>query len=277
MAEGTKFCFQHHARWLEQHDDGVEIISLYDNSAHGTEHGDGSEVHTAPTSSAKILRLDTTSWTADLVAAYFPPDDLRSKSQGSTQVLPDGNVLVGWGSEGAVTEFDRDGTPVFHAYMDSGDLGVGVENYRAFRYNWTGLPSEEPAIVALEGAEGATTVYVSWNGDTETKAWRFFAVTDDFGSREFLGEVGRTTFETSLLVTGVRLEKVSAEAVDVRGNVLTVTASVKTEPEILPPAVQKMDSAASPVEQKPLKESSTWEDSAILKYMRLRPGTGNEL
>ena len=109
MNNGTKFCFQHHARWLEQ-SDGFETISLYDNSAHGTEHNDGSEVHTAPTSSGKILRLDTNSWTAELVAAYFPPDDLRSKSQGSTQVLPGGNVLVNWGSEGALTEFRADST-----------------------------------------------------------------------------------------------------------------------------------------------------------------------
>ena len=74
MANGTKFCFQHHARWLLQEED-VEVISLYDNSAHGTEHGDGSEVHTAPTSSGKILRLNTTSWTAELVGGYFPPAD----------------------------------------------------------------------------------------------------------------------------------------------------------------------------------------------------------
>lgn len=253
MANGTKFCFQHHARWLEQ-DDDIEIISLYDNSAHGTEHGEGSEVHTAPTSSAKILRLNATSWTAELVGAYFPPDDLRSKSQGSTQVLPGGNVLVGWGSSGAVTEFTSDGTPVFHAYMDSGYLGLGVENYRAFRYNWTGIPNEEPAIVALEGDDG-TTVYVSWNGDTETAAWRFFSVTDDFGSREFLGEVDRTSFETSLLVAGSKLRDVLAEGVNSYGRVIASTASVKVEPEILPPAAQEVDPVdAAPVRQKILQE-----------------------
>jgi hypothetical protein len=43
MKDDTKFCFQHHARWLEQ-GDGFEVISLYDNSAHGTEYDDGSEI-----------------------------------------------------------------------------------------------------------------------------------------------------------------------------------------------------------------------------------------
>lgn len=276
MANGTKFCFQHHARWLEQEGD-VEVISLYDNSAHGTEHGDGSEVHTAPTSSGKILRLNTTAWTADLVGGYFPPDDLRSKSQGSTQVLRGGNVVVGWGSEGAVTEFKSDGTPIFHAYMDSGDLGVGVENYRAFRYNWTGLPNEVPAIVALENDEGVTA-YVSWNGDTETVAWRFYAVSDEYGSREFLGEVPRTSFETSLQIKGNKVKTVLADSIDAHGKVLTTTGQVKTEVEIL--QIKPKASEAVPElsgDQKLLDVKSKWEEYGLLKYLRVPVILGGDL
>lgn len=133
-----------------------------------------------------------------------------------------------------MTEFKADGTPLFHAYVDSGYLDLGAENYRAFRYNWTGIPNEVPAIVALEGDEG-TTIYVSWNGDTETAAWRFYAGKDDeYGSRELLGEVKRTSFETSLLVEDTNFASVSAEAIDVQGKVLTSTASVLVETEILP-------------------------------------------
>ena len=229
----AKFCFQHHARWLAQYDD-VEIISLYDNSAHGTEHGGGREVHTAPTSSGKILRLNTTSWEAELVQGFYPPDDLLSKSQGSTQILPGGNALVNWGSSGAVTEFTADGTPVFHTYFDSGALNLGVENYRAFRFNWTGLPNEEPAIVALADDDGGTTIYVSWNGDTETRAWRFYAVVDGYGSRDFLGEAERTSFETSLRVSKKTVNRVSAEAVGANGRVLRVTGAAHVEPNVLP-------------------------------------------
>jgi len=234
----ANFCFQHHARWLPipaKQGDDVEVISLYDNSAHGTEHNGGHEVHTAPTSSGKILRLNTTAWTADLVQGFYPPDDHLSKSQGSTQVLPNGNVLVGWGSEGAVTEFTPDGRPIFHAYMDSDALGVAVENYRAFRYNWTGLPSEEPAIVALAG-EAGTTVYVSWNGDTETQVWRFFelGVDEDVGSKRLLGEVPRTSFETSLFVPDRVVKNVSAEAVGVDGRALRATGFALVEAEVLP-------------------------------------------
>ena len=148
LGPNADFCFQHHARFVSK-DDDKEVISLYDNAAHGTEDGRGREVHTHPFSQGKIIELNTATWTASIVQAFQPPDGLLSKSQGSTQLLPNGNALVNWGSEGALTEFRSDGTPIYHAYMDSGFLGEGVENYRAFRYNCTGLPNETPAIVSL--------------------------------------------------------------------------------------------------------------------------------
>jgi hypothetical protein len=224
--------------------------------------------------------LNTTSWTAELVQAYFPPDDLLSKSQGSTQVLPGGNVLVGWGSEGAVTEFTADGTPIFHAYMDSGALGEGVENYRAFRYNWTGLPSEDPAIVALKNDKG-TTVYVSWNGDTETAIWRFYSVSDDGKERQSLGEVERKSFETSLQVPDKHLIAVVAESIDASGIVLTSTSIVRSEDEILPPT--KHTDTLGPIvstnvgTQKSLTGESMWERFSILKLVRLRFNGNSEL
>lgn len=285
----AEFCFQHHARWLPSVEPNIEIVSLYDNSAHGTEHGEGRQVHTAPFSSGKILKLDTVRWTAELVQGYYPPEGykLLSKSQGSTQVLPNGNALVNWGSDGAVTEYSVEGKPIFHTYMDSGELGKGVENYRAFRYNWTGLPSEEPAVVALESEDAdktTTTVYVSWNGDTETAIWRFYEVTDGFGSRAFLGESKKTSFETKLVVPkGKKVGKVSAEAVDKAGRVLRVTGIAGVEREVLPAGVRPGDSGGERRnsqsrekggdEQKVLvtnASKSRWEEYAILKIFRFR-------
>ncbi|PSN61183.1 hypothetical protein BS50DRAFT_578586 [Corynespora cassiicola Philippines] len=241
LGENVTFCFQHHARFhpelkTEEEGDDIEIISIYDNSAHGTEDGRGTEVHTAPTSSGKIIKLNTTSWTAELVQGFYPPDNLRSKSQGSTQLLPNGNVIVNWGSSGALTEYDSSGNALFHFYMDSAYLGLGVENYRGFRYNWTGIPSEDPAIVSLENEEG-TTIYVSWNGDTETRTWRFYEVADRYGARKYLGEAKRTSFETSLQVPNESVKHVVAEAVDAKGSVLRSTGVAKLEPEILPAKV----------------------------------------
>lgn len=132
-----------------------------------------------------------------------------------------------------MTEFRPDGTPVFNAYMDSELLGEGVQNYRAFRYNWTGLPTEEPAIVAQKTSSG-TTVYVSWNGDTETTVWRFYAVTDRYGSRSYLGEAPRRGFETEFVFRGHEYAQVSAEAVSDTGRILRSTKAVSLQEEVLP-------------------------------------------
>ncbi|OAL34144.1 hypothetical protein AYO20_06599 [Fonsecaea nubica] len=230
MGPEVEFAFQHHARFQGRNENGTrEIISLYDNSAHGTENDHGHEVHFYNISRGKIIQVDTETWEARIVQAFHPPDDLLSKSQGSTQLLPNGNVLVNWGSEGAMTEFKADGTPIFHTYMDSGYLGLGVENYRGFRYNWTGIPNEAPAIVALED-QGATEIYVSWNGDTRTKLWRFYEVFR--GRRAYIGEAPRESFETSLKLDRVGVKTVQAEAVDAQGEVLVDTSAVKPSVKI---------------------------------------------
>lgn len=133
-----------------------------------------------------------------------------------------------------MTEFTFDGTPIFHAYMDSDLLGEGVQNYRAFRFNWTGLPTEEPAIVAHKTPSGMA-VYVSWNGDTETVAWRFYAVTDNYGSRSYLGEVERRGFETSLLLSDHGYTQVAAEAISGQNRVLRTTQITRIQDQVLPP------------------------------------------
>jgi hypothetical protein len=265
LGPNVKFCFQHHARFVSKEEDG-EVISLYDNSAHGTEDGRGHEVHTHPFSQGKIIRVNTSSWKATILQAFQPPDGLLSKSQGSTQLLPNGNVMVNWGSEGALTEFRANGDPIFHAYMDSGLLGIGVENYRGFRYNWTGVPHETPAIVSLKNHLG-TTVYVSWNGDTETKTWRFYSVIDSYGSRQFLGEAKRTGFETSFFVKGQTLGAVSADAVGANGHVLVSAGVAKTQAEVLPvpPSSPSLDVNQDSRIQLPIGEKSRWEEHIILK------------
>ncbi|KAL4925451.1 arylsulfotransferase family protein [Aspergillus undulatus] len=278
LGDNVKFCFQHHARYVSK-EGTKEVISLYDNAAHGTEDGRGHEVHTHTFSQGKIIEVDTATWKATIMQAFQPPKgtNLLSKSQGSTQLLANGNVIVNWGSEGALTEYRPDGTPIFHTYMDSGFLGLGVENYRAFRYNWTGLPNETPAIVSLENEQG-TTVYVSWNGDTETKAWRFFSVVDEYGSREFLGEVERRGFETALFIKEHSVGLVAAEAVGANGGVLTSTAVVRSQAEVLPPSGGGVsvnaptyvlyDEQDDQVQMGQGAEKSRWDEHMIFKVNR---------
>lgn len=104
---------------------------------------------------------------------YLPPDGLLVGGQGNVQTLVNGNVLVGWGVRGAVTEFCSDGTPIFHAYLDA-ENGESVQSYRSFRCEWEGRPREKPALVAVRRMDGGIMAWVSWNSDTVTKGWQLF-------------------------------------------------------------------------------------------------------
>lgn len=225
------FSFQHHARYLSTSEDGTkQLISLYDNSAHGTENRNGRTVKYNEHSSGKIIEVDTKNWYAKLVFNGISPDNLLSKSQGSTQVLPNGNVFVNWGSEGAITEF-KDEKPIFNAYVDSGKLGIHAENYRALKSNWTGKPNEKIALLGEYTDDGSTNIYVSWNGDTETSKWKFYPIEDD-GAELFIGETIKTGFESFKTFDAI-YERVFAEAYDSDQVLLSTSDPVHAEAQVL--------------------------------------------
>ena len=236
VPSNVAFAFQHDARFVSSSVDGtIETISFFDNAAHSTAE------NISPYSRARIVQLNHTSKAATLIHSFPAPDGLSAHSQGNTQILPNGNVFVNWGQAGAVTEFKGgDGTVAFHAYLDSAPVGHLVQSYRGFRFNWTGFPTEEPAIVAIQNPHqrSNTTVYVSWNGDTETKLWRFFSRPDqktDATHGQQLGEAHRTTFETvfsfetTVLVQQNKKTQIFAEAFDAEGKFLTRTRAVSLE------------------------------------------------
>ena len=227
MGPEVEFGFQHHARPLPGGSDTVELISLFDNSVYGSESAGGgrNEVRLYPYSRGKYLALDHAAGHATLLRAFHPPDNgILAKSQGSLQTLPSGNVLINWGSEGQVTEYTGDGAIVFHAWLDSGRLGDRVQNYRAFKFNWTGISPEKPAVYAETAGAAETRVYASWNGDTETAAWRFVWVEtaeQGDGRRPVVERtVPRTGFETVLVIDNAAVSTVSAEALDRHGRLL---------------------------------------------------------
>jgi hypothetical protein len=107
---------------------------------------------------------------ATLVGEYTHPDKIFSDTQGNVQVLPNGNVFMGWGSEPYFSEFSKDGELLFDASFPS-----ELESYRAFRFPWKGQPQDEPALVTEQGSEDEVTLYVSWNGATEIATWQVLA------------------------------------------------------------------------------------------------------
>ena len=72
------------------------------------------------------------------------------------QVLPNGNVFIGWGSSPVISEFSHDGDLLFDA-----EFPTQGETYRAFRFPWKGYPKYAPAIVAesRQGGEVRTPLH----------------------------------------------------------------------------------------------------------------------
>lgn len=177
MGEGASFSWQHDAR---RQSDGT--LSLYDDSA-------------APgRSRALILELDEDAHTARRVRDFVHPSGLLSTSQGNAQVLPNGDMFVGWGSQPYFSEFGPDGTLLFDATFPA-----GIQSYRDFRWPWVGQPDDAPAIaVDATGGKGLT-VYASWNGATEVATWQVLGGAD-VASLGPLGSAPRTGFETAIVI-----------------------------------------------------------------------------
>jgi hypothetical protein len=214
MGPGTRFAFQHDARRLP---DGT--ISIFDNGSLVFENGTPKAVEESRTI---VLELDEERMRASLVREYTHPDKQYADAAGNTQVLPNGNVFVGWGRGLAISEFSEDGELIF-------DFTVSPEHrsYRAFRFPWSGDPTYRPAAVAERTSENEVRVYASWNGATEVSTWEVLAGPRP-GRLESLGQVPRDGFETAMVVQ-TSDPYVAARAKDRSGRVLGASAPVKTE------------------------------------------------
>ena len=186
MGPGTRFAFQHDARRLP---DGT--ISVFDN---GTTVFRGGLPDAIEESRAIVLEVDERKMKATLVREYTHPDKQYADAAGNMQVLPNGNAFVGWGRALAVSEFSKDGKLLFDA-----SLLRKNKSYRAFRFSWSGRPSDQPAAVAERVSEEEVLVYASWNGATEVERWEVLAGPDP-GRLESLGQVPREGFETAMVV-----------------------------------------------------------------------------
>jgi hypothetical protein len=210
MGPGTSFAWQHDAR---RQSDGT--ITIFDNGG----------VKKDKQSYGLVLELDEEEMSATLVRKYPHPERRLAGTQGSVQVLPNGNVFIGWGSNPLFSEFSRGGELLFNA-----SFPPEVESYRAFRFPWSSAhPSEEPAVVAETGPDDEVTVYTSWNGATEVASWQVLAGPD----RRLMRSVGgggapREGFETAITVHTAE-PYVSVQAKDRSGRVLATSKAVKPE------------------------------------------------
>jgi hypothetical protein len=181
MGPGTFFSWQHHATL---HNNG--LISIFDD-------------HNGAASRGLELRLNLGSHRATLVRAFYhKPNAYYALSQGSTQILADRNVFIGWGSSSHFTEFGPGGGQLF-----SGSFRGRIQSYRAYRFtNWVGSPLQPPAIaIKRAGTAGHVLIYVSWNGATRVAHWRVLGSTSKSGPfKPARSIVPWSSFETRIYV-----------------------------------------------------------------------------
>jgi hypothetical protein len=207
MGAGVRTTLQHDAR---RNSDGT--ITIFDNG----------DVNRVDQSRAIMIEVDEDKMSASLVHEYTHPDRLLSDTQGNVQVLPKGNVLVGWGSAPYFSEFNHQGELLFHAAFPTEG-----ETYRAFRLPWSGQPTDDPAIAAELGTEDEVTIYASWNGATEVTTWQVLAGSAP-DQLEPLASAPRQGFETVITVRTTE-SYVGLNAMNGSGKVLGTTSALKLE------------------------------------------------
>src|SRR5215213_5604397 len=212
MGEGTRFAFQHDAR---RQKDGT--LTIFDNGMTIFPNG---MPKTIEESRGIVLELDEKKMKASLLRQYTHPDGLRADAAGNVQVLPNGDVFVGWGRALYSSEFSPDGKLLFDASLPSGN-----RSYRAFRSLWSGHPTDRPAAVAERASEGEVRVYASWNGATEVATWEVLAGSDTDRLKP-AGSAPRKGFET-MIAFQTDDPYVAVKARDRSGRVLGASKALK--------------------------------------------------
>jgi hypothetical protein len=209
---GAAFQWQHN---IELHPRGV--VSLFDDACCGVL---GAGVFAPPSGPSRglVLKLNTASRTATLVAAYGAGHPgLETSTQGDTQLLADGNVLVGWGGQPWFSEYSQAGKLLLDARFPSPDI-----SYRAYVLPWVGTPFFPPSGAARK-VKGRTVVFASWDGATQVVSWRVLAG-HDARHLSVVATRPKRGFETSIgLKVAHKLFKV--QALDGKGHVLRTSKS----------------------------------------------------
>ena len=202
----ARFAWQHDAHLASHH-----RLVLFDNS-----DAPPARKPLRDHSRGVILRLKWRKGVATLARQYVQPEKVLANSQGNVELLHNGNVFVGWGSQPYCTEYSRSGKVLLDAHFEASN-----SSYRCFRMRWTGRPTERPAIASEAGSNGTVKAWASWNGDTRVATWQLLAGRSE-SSMSVVGSAPRTGFETEVRAS-TRRPLVAMRGLDANGDVLGTT------------------------------------------------------
>jgi hypothetical protein len=196
MGPGSDFQWQHDATLH-----GHGILTVFDDGG-------------APQSRALEIHLGNHQ--ATLVHAFTHKPPVLALSQGSTQLLRNRDVFVGWGSRSYFSQYAPSGTQIF-----SGSMRSPIQSYRAYRFVWVGKPLQAPAIAVRKSkAAGRDRIYLSWNGATRVVKWRIEARATSAGRFNTIATVRWTSFETSTRVLATKGPYFRVQALAANGRAL---------------------------------------------------------
>jgi hypothetical protein len=113
------FAFQHDPEPI-----GNDEYTLFDNESNGS-------TRLLPHSRVVTVALDHSTKVATLVKSLNQPEGQIASALGNAQTTSDGNLFVGWGTVGSISEFSPTGQRLFNA-----KLPAGVSTYRAYLLPW---------------------------------------------------------------------------------------------------------------------------------------------
>jgi Arylsulfotransferase (ASST) len=206
MGPGTSTYLQHDA---VVQPDGT--VTIFDNG--------GGLPFLHPQSRGIHERLDLNTMTVTLISEYDHSPSLRAVVEGGMQVLPDGDAVIGWGSDPAFSESNAGGQQILDAHFNE-----PITSYRAYRFAWSAQPWTAPALVVSGSTGGTTRLYVSWNGATDVSAWQVLGGPTSRALRP-VETAPKTGFETVISLHGTD-RYFAAQALDIDGRVLSTSRTI---------------------------------------------------
>ncbi len=211
MGRGAQFQWQHD---VELH---KNLVSVYDDHCCGFTAA-GKLINPTGPSRALVLTLNTTAHTATQTLQVVRAKSFDSTFLGNTELLPNGNVLVSWGSTPYFSEYSRSGKLLMSVSWPTNGGGFSNISYRAYLANWSATPFYPPSG-AVRSSKGKATVYASWNGATGVSAWRVLAGASSKHLATVVRKANRTGFETAIQVSKT-YATYEVEALNSRGRVI---------------------------------------------------------
>lgn len=184
-----QFRWQHHVRAHNVTDKSL-ILTMFDNH-------NNQDDRTNISSRGLMFRLDLPpdrKVSPVLLRSLSSTEELTSESQGSYQLLPNGNQLLGYGPVPVIREYGPTGDGNDIRWEARFGRDYKAQSYRVFKSEWHGTPAWwlPELFVEIEGS--LIKGYVSWNGATDVEAWNVYH--ENRGRPEAVGRATKQGFET---------------------------------------------------------------------------------